>query len=66
MYQRERLARWLKSGKSINPLTSWKQLGIYRLAARINELQKTMDIKRQWIEVENQHGEIVRVKEYWI
>ena len=66
MNQNERLLLWLKSGKKISPLTAWKDLGIYRLAARINDIQDQIEIKRDWLEVENQYGEKIKVKEYWV
>ena len=66
MKQVDRLKQFLETGRRINPLVSWRDLGIYRLAARINDLQEQMDIKRGWLEVENQHGEKVRVREYWV
>lgn len=65
MNQNERLISYLKSGKRISPLISWRELGIYRLAARINEIQDQIDIQRGWIDVENQHGETIKVREYW-
>lgn len=66
MSQNTRLLDYLKSGKRINPLTSWRELGIYRLAARVNEIKEFVNIQRGWLEVKNQHGELVKVREYWI
>lgn len=37
--QNKKLAKWLKSGKTISPLQALNQLGIYRLASRVNELR---------------------------
>ena len=56
----------MNTGKKINPLTSWRELGIYRLSARINEIAKTIEVQRGWKEVTNKHGETVKVREYWI
>ena len=66
MTQNERLKIWLKSGKKISPLTAWKDLGIYRLAARISDIQDQVEIKRGWLTVANQYGEKVKVREYWV
>lgn len=37
--QNMRLAKWLKSGRSIAPLQALNQLGIYRLASRCHDLR---------------------------
>lgn len=37
--QNKKLAKWLKSGKSISPLQALNKLGIYRLASRVNDLR---------------------------
>ncbi len=66
MTQNERLKNYLESGKKINPLISWKELGLYRLASRINELQHVIDIKRGWLEITNRYGEKTKVREYWV
>jgi len=39
MTQEARLLQWLESGKGIDPLTAWTELGIYRVAARVNQLR---------------------------
>jgi hypothetical protein len=39
MTQTDRLLAWLQSGKSIEPLEALRELGIYRLAARIRDLR---------------------------
>ena len=39
--QTERLINYLRDNKSIDPLESWKELGIYRLSACILELRKS-------------------------
>jgi hypothetical protein len=64
--QNERLLTWLKGGYAINPMTALKTLGIFRLAARINDIQDRVEIQRGWIEVTNKFGETCRVREYWI
>lgn len=37
--QNKKLAKWLKSGKSISPLQALNKLGIYRLSGRIFDLK---------------------------
>ena len=65
--QNKRLLSHLQKGKSINPLEAWKQLGIYRLSARIFDLRDSgheIDMTRR--EVNNQFNETVNVAEYSI
>jgi len=51
--QTKQLEKWLKSGKTISPLQALNQMGIYRLASRINELRDDgLDIKTKLI---NEH-----------
>ena len=64
--QNERLVEYLCEGNRINPLISWTELGIYRLAARINEISKELKINRGWVKVTNRYGEKIKVREYWI
>jgi hypothetical protein len=46
MTQDKRLLDYLKDNKQIDPLTSWKELGIYRLSSCIHRLRKQgWDIK---------------------
>lgn len=40
MTQNDRLLLWLWAGRSITPLGALKKWGIFRLAARINDLRK--------------------------
>jgi hypothetical protein len=62
--QAERLIFYLKHNP-INPLESWRTLGIYRLSARINDLRNLgWNITTTTIEVTNQFGEPVKVAEY--
>ena len=37
--QNQRILEYLKSGKVLDPITSWKEFGSYRLSARINDLR---------------------------
>lgn len=64
--QVQRLEGYLKDHGNIGPLEAWKELGIYRLSARIFELKKqtelTIDTKREV--VKNGFGEPVNVARY--
>ena len=63
--QVDRLRAHLKAGNEINPLEAWRQLGIYRLSARVLDLREAgEDIKGEFVEVRNQFGEPCRVKSY--
>lgn len=44
--QKRRVLEWLQSGKTITPLDSWANIGVYRLAAIIHLLRN--DKKRRW------------------
>ena len=63
--QNERLIIWFQHGYRVNPMTALKTLGIFRLAARINDIKDRIDIQKGWIEVTNKFGETCRVREYW-
>ena len=63
--QVDRIRAHLKAGNEINPLEAWRQLGIYRLSARVFDLREAgEDIKGEFVEVRNQFGEPCRVKYY--
>jgi hypothetical protein len=64
--QCDRLLHWFKkSSSTIDPLTAWEELGIYRLAARINNLrERGHDINTNTKEVCNRFGEPCRVAVY--
>jgi len=65
MTQLNRVAEYLKTHGSIDPLTAWNYLGTYRLGARILELrQQGWDIKTERKEVKNQFGEVCYVANY--
>lgn len=65
MTQNERLAEHLERHRSITPLQAWVELGIYRLAARINDLRNAgLQITKTLVVVRNQYGEDCRVAEY--
>jgi hypothetical protein len=63
--QCERLLDYLTEHERINPLMAWRELGIYRLGARIFELKKDgHQITSRLIDVVNNLGEAARVAEY--
>lgn len=65
MSQTDRLLQYLTEVGPITPLESWKELGIYRLSARVFDLRKSgHDIHRQIVTVPNGYGEEFRVAEY--
>jgi hypothetical protein len=48
--QNELLKKHLKSGKSIAPMQALNQLGIYRLASRINDLRNEgLNVKTEMV-----------------
>ena len=56
---------YLETNDGIDPLTAWRDLGIYRLGARVFDLRKAgHPITRVMREVDNRFGEICRVAYY--
>jgi hypothetical protein len=63
--QQDRLLEALKAGAHVTPLYAWAQLGIYRLAARVNDCRKAgADIVSERVKVRNQFGETCVVSSY--
>ena len=63
--QNARLLAYLRVHREIDPLTAWRELGIYRLGARIYDLREAgHSIESDRIPVENQFGEECRVARY--
>jgi hypothetical protein len=63
--QTERLLNYLRDNKSIDPLESWKELGIYRLSAVVFELRKDgYRIATDKKKVLNKFGESCSVANY--
>ena len=65
MKQTERLLAYLQEHETIDPLTSWQVLGIYRLTSRIWDLKQeghTIITSRK--KVSNRYGESCTVAEY--
>ena len=65
MSQNDRLLNHLQTKGSINPMEAWGEIGLYRLAARINDLRNSgHTITRQLVTVSNRFGEKCKVAEY--
>lgn len=65
MKQTERLLEHLKHFGTIQPMQSWSQLGIYRLASRIHDLREAgHKIEKRMVTTTNRWGEEVRFAEY--
>lgn len=65
MNQNERVFDHLLTVGPIRPMTALNDLGVYRLASRINDLRKAgHKIKTKKIEVVNRWGESSYVAEY--
>lgn len=67
MSQCEKIAEYLKSGKTINPMIALKKFHCFRLASRISDLKaRGMDIRREMVDDTNSEGEPVRYAVYWL
>ena len=65
MSQNDRVFDYLLTVGPIQPMTAWSELGIYRLASRINDLRKAgHKIKTKKVEVVNRWGESSYIAEY--
>lgn len=65
--QKQRLMEYFKSGKKITSLDALSQLGIYRLSARMSELENVgIPISREQTQITNRYGQEVRIKRYWV
>lgn len=63
--QVDRLRGYLLSGRSITPLDAWRELGIYRLSARVFELRAAGEpVVGEFVKRTNQFGEPCRVMQY--
>lgn len=67
MKQTERLLGYLCENESITSLQALNELGIFRLASRINDLRKMgYKISGKMEKVENRFGEEIFVKRYFL
>lgn len=63
--QCERLLEYLKEHKEIQPLKAWRELGIYRLGARVFDLRKDgHNIASDYQTITNRFGAKCRVATY--
>jgi hypothetical protein len=63
--QSQKLFKYLKKNKTIQPLEALRELGIYRLSARILDLRNDgISITTNRIQVKNRQKEICSVAEY--
>lgn len=66
--QSKRLLDYMKKHKYITQMEALNNLGIWRLASRISELQHKQGIavESDFITVTNRYGEKCQVKRYWL
>ena len=65
--QAHQLLATLKAGARINPMSALRDLGIFRLGARIYDLRANgHPINRDWLVVTDRFGREKRVAEYWL
>lgn len=65
--QKARLMNYFRTGMKITSLEALTELGIYRLSARLSELESSgIPISREGTKVVNRYGEEVYIKRYWI
>lgn len=65
MTQEQRVLAHLQAGRKLTQFEAIKDLGILRLASRINELKNAgHQISKTMIEVENRYGETCHVASY--
>jgi len=65
MTQCDKVLKYINDFGSITPLEAINDLGIMRLAARINDLSnKGIEINREIVKSKNRYGEIVHYAKY--
>lgn len=65
--QTRRVIDYIERFGSITTLEAVRDLGVMRLASRINDLRKEgYPIVSEYIKVKNRYGEHTSVKRYWI
>jgi len=65
MSQKKRILSYLKSGKALNRLNAWDEIGCIETPARISELRGDgHNITTTMKSVTNRYGESVRVAEW--
>lgn len=67
MTQSEQIVQYMKDFGSITPMEAVKDLGVYRLAARIHDLTKSgLSIGSITETSLNRYGKVVRYSRYWL
>ncbi len=65
--QQNRIVAYCQSHRGITSLEAVNELGIIRLASRINDLkERGYSIITDWEKVPNRYGEMTRVKRYFV
>lgn len=65
--QQTRIVEYCKSHRGITSLDAVRDLGIIRLASRINDLKRNgFKVESDWETVQNRYGEDTRVKRYYV
>ena len=65
--QNKRLVKYLEDHESITQLEALNELGIFRLASRINDLKRMgYEIGGEMVDVTNRFGESAKVKRYFL
>lgn len=63
--QTERILQYLTDFKTITTAEAMTELGVYRLASRINDLKRQgYAIKKETIKAKNRYGETVHFAQY--
>ena len=65
MSQQKRILNYLKQGKELTRLNSWKELNVLEAPARISELRaEGHHIHTEMITIRNKYGEKVRIAKW--
>lgn len=63
--QCERIVQYMKDFKTITSAEAMTELGVYRLASRINDLRKQgIAIHKETVSAKNRYGETVHFAQY--
>ena len=64
-HQSKRVLEYMKEHETLEPMEAWSVLGVYRLAARVNELRKEgVQIETDRVRYTNKFGEKVSYAKY--
>ena len=66
--QTRQLIAWMKAGNRITGLEALRRFGILSFTRRICDVAEALGVrpKRRRIQVENRHGKLIYVNEYWL